>query len=206
VRYRIQTSATIECDYACRRCTTTGTTQVRARGTSHEFGDGWFDPIDSDTRALGAARQDLHHDAQRILGLVRCPGCGQRAPNAGAWSALRIAMLCVPSAIALFLGIGVLVNLDASDDFAWMCVVVGVVALLLVRIETARWREAARARSLLSCVRRKGVLPRATARACPAAPAPAARAAAPVVATSAPPPRDPEPPADGEGPRFLRDG
>lgn len=200
MRYRIHTSATIACEFACRRCATTGTTEVRARGSSHEFGDGLFDPIDSDARALDAAKQDLHHDAKRILGLIRCPACEQRAPHAAAWAAIRFAMLCVPSAVTLFVGIGVLLNIDAGDEFAWMLVVVGVIALLLTRIETARWREAARARSLLSCVRRVETLPRAVARERPSVPVPV------VPITSVPPPRDPGPPATGEGPRFLRDG
>lgn len=199
MRYQLFRTETVERYYTCPRCGTRGTTFVRAHGSA-AYRNSWFDD-NAEADAREVARMRVQDDATRILGLVRCPGCNERAPGAVGWSIVRFVVGGVPAAAGFAIALPLVIITMAW--WAWLCLL-GAAAWLATAVSTegGRWREATRARLQLTgvtVVPSDKSIPKAIARELPAPVVPV------VPVASAPPPRDPEPPADGEGPRFLRD-
>jgi hypothetical protein len=210
MRYRIYRTETVERNYECPRCGIRGVTFVRGRGSS-TFRQGLiFDDEAGELSARADAAMAVQDDASRVLALIACPGCKQRAPGAIGWSIARLTFGLVATGLLVAI-VGVVVTLAYRLPL-WVVPLVGLVAIVAgAWTEVGRWREAGRARTRLTDLRPASpekTLPRAVARQGEArrketAPVAGPRSAPVVPVASVAPPRDPEPPAPGEGPRFL---
>jgi hypothetical protein len=154
----------------------------------------WISERRAEERAMNDAIVDVQRDAEKILGMIRCPKCKQRAPRVQLWSGVRL----VPAVIGgMFfgglVGGGILMLLGVTWWFGLAGVPLG--GWIGTFSERRRWREAN-----LAVVRElEGGEPVAKPLPAPApAPAPKLeplRSAAPEQVERA---------ADGEGPRFLK--
>jgi uncharacterized protein (UPF0212 family) len=192
---------TVERYYTCPRCGAKGEVAFTASGRGNAI-DGTslfirlFAPrrywsraadlpaLDAVSRAGAAQRQD----AERTLGVIRCPACGKRPLGAFVWPAFRIALI---TALGLFLTSlrFYLVGLPWWSGGA-------VFAAVQVVIEIRRFHRAARV-ATLKLVAPPHPLPSARVVAAPHTAPPKLE---PLVAF-APPPTPPP----GDVPRFLKD-
>ena len=86
--------------FNCGNCGARGEVAYRAEGDSGWHKEGLFNDDGAD-RARTAAEEDLMIDSDRVLGLIRCPTCGERHKSTVRWAYLRPTLLLVPG-IALF--------------------------------------------------------------------------------------------------------
>lgn len=199
LEHRLRKAETAERYFRCARCGARGEVAFVAEGDS-----GWqADDLlveDGQLRALSAADEALMHDAERTLGLVRCPTCGERDRATVRWAQLRVAAwLGAGAGLALYVG-----------PAAWLSL-----AGFAVGGGLQLWRELARVRRAdhAHIVKHTpGTLPAPARKALPPPPPPPARVAPPIPvarAITAPPPRPqvapPKPRSADEDPAFLRD-
>lgn len=135
--------ATVRRDWLCRQCNHWGHATVRARGQSDK--QVWWSRAAAADRAREAAEEALERDAERIRGLIRCPRCHRRAPNAVAWSIARMA-----PPLALWLVVAISVAATCAVEWShgvWAGPVFLAIAVAIAsRHERRRWREARHAR------------------------------------------------------------
>jgi hypothetical protein len=209
VRVSVTREEHVERTWVCERCGAGGHVVLHAIGDSG-WKEVWFSRDEAEDAAHEDARWAVQRDAERMLGMVRCPSCRMRARGVHAWAVLRN---IIPVGVGLGIGaaLAVVILVLAHWPF-WLApffMLAGAAVALLP--ERRRWIEAnnTTVRDLVpgdpekvALVRAKktaAAMPRATARALP----PAKPAALAPVASRAPEPI--ERPADDEGPRFLRD-
>jgi hypothetical protein len=176
--------------WECAHCRAHGVVTLRTVGESG-WKRVWISERRAEQRAMNDAIVDVQRDAERILGMIRCPKCKERAPRARFWTGVRL----VPSVIGgmLFGGLvggGVLMVLGVTWWFGLAGVPLG--GWIGSFPERRRWREAN-----LAVVHQLegGEAVVAKPAALPAPKLEPLRTAAPEQVERA---------ADGEGPRFLK--
>jgi hypothetical protein len=208
VRISITRRETVERNWECSRCGAHGHVIFRATGESG-WRRVWWSEDDAERAAAEGAKADVHNDAERILGMIRCPTCGRRARGVYAWAVVRniFPVLSVVFGCAI-----VCIVLIGSGAPWWVTPPLLLASAFLALLpERQRWREA-RATTVRDLVRgdpqkvalmrakkTEAAMPKAIAHALPA---PKKEAIVPVTAYA------PQPiarPSDDEGPRFLRD-
>ncbi len=222
MRVSVTREETVERTWECARCRARGHVHLRAIGDSG-WRQVWWSRDEAEAEAADDARWAVQHDAERMLGMIRCPSCHRRAPRVWMWAALRCLF---PVVVALlFTATLAAVALGVWDWPGWVAplIVFGGIAVALLP-ERRRWIEAGKTtvRDLRAGDPAHPVLPKAVVRALPAkaaAPPPDARARqagagprsqrwaparlAPVTSAA---PAAVERPDDADGPRFLRSG
>lgn len=198
VDHKVTLTRAVERTFTCPRCGAHGEVEFHAVGEG-----GWAresvlaDMFNTDSaveRSAQDAAADLVLDADRIVSLIRCPACEQRAPGALVWPAVRVA-------VPVVIGVGLLF---VSSFLKWVSLGLVGVALWVL------WRERRRVKRADHVEITKlelGAAAQATARAkakAKFAPKPVNRpppkVVVPVVAPVIEKPRGPD-----EGPAFLLD-
>jgi hypothetical protein len=209
VRVSVTREETLERNWECARCGAHGHVVMRAVGES-----GWKQVWWSREAAEDAAREDagwaVQRDADRMLGMIKCPSCKHRAKGVYAWAVIRN----IPSFfVGLFIGItlATISILWAHLPFLMALPIMLACALLMCWPERRRWLEAKNTTvrglvpgdpetvALLRAKKTEAAMPKAVARELPA---PKKDVLVPVASSA---PQQIERPADDEGPRFLRD-
>ena len=88
MRISITRTETVERNWECARCGAHGVVVLRATGESG-WRQVWWSEDDAEEAAADDARADVQNDAERMLGMIRCPTCGKRARGVYAWAVLR---------------------------------------------------------------------------------------------------------------------
>ncbi len=95
VDHKVTLTQAVERTFTCPRCGAHGEVEFHAVGEG-----GWaresvltqmFNTDSAIERSAQDAAADLMLDADRIVSLIRCPSCEQRAPGALTWPAIRVA-------------------------------------------------------------------------------------------------------------------
>lgn len=209
MRVSVTREETLERTWACERCGAGGFVVLRAVGES-----GWKQVWWSRDAAEDAAHEDakwaVQRDADRMLGMIRCPTCHLRAKGVYAWAVIRN---IVPFFIGTLMGVALAAMALAFAHFPiWTgAPIMFACGALMCLPERRRWVEARNTTirdlipgdpekaALIRAKKTEAAMPKAVARELPA---PKKEALAPVTA-QAPQPIDR--PSDDEGPRFLRD-
>jgi hypothetical protein len=159
-RYLVATHRSTETrDWLCAHCHASGHTTVEARG--HGKKRLWFSRGAAADIAHELAAVDLERDADRIVALIRCPKCRERAPRAvlaTLWYGLGdLWLACIGAFFAAIL-VG-----TKTDSFALIVAAAAVVFVVVLAIgdERRRWKEAARAQIQLTQSRRSIAVQRA---------------------------------------------
>ena len=106
VDHKVTLTQAVERELTCPRCGAHGDATFNAIGEG-----GWaresvvadmFNTDSAQERSAQDAASDLVLDADRIVGLLRCPACKQRAPGALRWPAIRVAVPLVIAALLPF--------------------------------------------------------------------------------------------------------
>lgn len=190
---------TVERNWACARCEARGVVQLRAVGESG-WKQVWWSREAAEERAAEDAGWAVQRDADRMLGMIRCPSCRQRARGVYGWAVLRNLIpvfmgLLVGAAAALMTYVWFEWSPWTAIPFMFIC---GASALLP---ERRRWVEARETtvRGLVRAEKSRAAVPKATARELPTK---KPELLAPITTHA---PQQIERAADAEGPRFLRD-
>jgi len=179
--------------FTCKRCGARGEVAFRAKGDS-----GWqtgsimleVDPQDVHT----AAEEDLMSDAERVLGLVKCPTCKQRAPGSVRWAWIRILAWFAAGGLG-YAAMGVIIHVQIG------AIVCGVLGCWQAWREHSRFRRADRAKLLRL---KPGTRPAPEAGPTPKPVLPPAPKLPPARAITAPPIQPIQPRGPDEEPAFLR--
>lgn len=209
MRVSVTRHETVERTWECARCDAHGVVVLRAVGESG-WKQVWLSRDDAEAEATEDARWAVQRDAERMLGMIRCPTCRLRARGVYAWAALRN---IIPVGIGLFTAAIVALVVVVTAHWPWwiglpMMAAGAAIALLP---ERRRWLEARETTvrelvpgdpqkvALARAKKTEAAMPRAVAKELPAK---RVEALAPVVTHA---PRAVDRPSDDEGPRFLRD-
>lgn len=175
--------------FTCPRCGAKGEVEFHAVGEGGWVRESWWSSSSAVERSAQQAADDLMVDADRVLGLIRCPACELRPPGALRWTTIRV---LAP------LGLGALAAVVGGQGLI-VAIGMGVLSLWLGYRELQRVRRADRAQ-ILKLEYAKDPLPVATATPAPKrVPAPMPLVAVPSVAPVIEKPRGPD-----EGPAFLK--
>ena len=159
-RYLVATHRSAETrDWLCAYCHASGLATVEARG--HGKKRLWFSRSAAADVAHEYAALDLERDADRIVALIRCPKCRERAPRAvlaTLWYGLGDLWPACSGAFFAAILVG-----TKTDSFALIIAAAAVVlvAILAIGDERRRWREASRAQIQLTPSRKSVAVPRA---------------------------------------------
>ena len=127
--------------WECVRCRAHGLVTLRAVGESGWKRVGYFNPQKAEARAYNDAAVAVQRDAERIMEMIRCPKCLQRAPRVRFWSGVRLVPAVIAGlvvgglmggGVASILGVSFWLGLPAAP-------IGGYVGTLT---ERRRWREA----------------------------------------------------------------
>ncbi|HUQ05817.1 MAG TPA: hypothetical protein VM261_25120 [Kofleriaceae bacterium] len=209
MRVSVTREETVERNWECARCDAHGVVVMRAVGDSG-WKQVWFDRDEAEASAQEDARWAVQRDADRMLGIIRCPSCRRRARGAYAWAAIRN----IPGFfVGLFIG---LTLATISILWAGLPFLAGIPIMLACGVlmcwpERRRWVEARNTTvrqlvpgdpekvALVRARKTAAAMPKATARALPSK---KPELLAPVASQA---PSSVERPSDTDGPRFLRD-
>ena len=199
VDHKVTLTRAVERTFTCPRCGAHGEAQFHAVGEGGWARESVLSDMFNTDSAVERSAQDaaaaLLLDADRIVSLIRCPSCEQRAPGALTWPAVRVALPLVVAGVLPFV----------SSFLIWGSLGLVVVALWVLWREYRRVRRADHIEILkLEPGADQVAKAKASARA-RFAPKPAPRPApkaivVPVVAPVIEKPRGPD-----EGPAFLLD-
>lgn len=194
VDHKVTLTRAVERTFTCPRCGAHGEAAFNAIGEG-----GWaresaladlFNTDSAEERSAQDAASALLLDADRIVALIRCPHCKQRAPRALLWPAVRV---LVPLAIALALPF-------VSRFLGWFSLLLVAVAIGIAWKERRQIERADHVRlTKIERPAKDSAKGRVATKPRPAAPrvvAPVAPIVAPVIEK----PRGPD-----EGPAFLTD-
>jgi hypothetical protein len=209
VSVSVTRAETLERNWECARCDAHGVVVLRAEGDSG-WKRVWWDRDEAEAAAHDDARWAVQRDADRILGMIRCPSCRHRARGVYFWAVVRN----LPGFfVGMFMG---LTLATLSVLFAGLPPLAGIPIILACGVifclpERRRWVEArdTTVRNLVpgdpekvALVRARkthAAMPKAVARALPSK---KLEPLAPVITEA---PRQVERASDADGPRFLRD-
>lgn len=117
VDHKVTLRQAVERTFKCPRCGAHGEVEFHAIGEG-----GWaresvltemFNTESAVERSAQDAAADLTLDADRVVSLIRCPSCEQRAPGAFTWPAFRVGLPLIVAAVLPFvsftLGLGSIV-------------------------------------------------------------------------------------------------
>lgn len=185
--------------FTCRYCGARGEVELLAQGDSGWQESTWYREA-TITDAASAAETDLMLDAERVLGLVKCPTCKRRDARYVRWGKIRVAAWFALGGSIWFLG---------GTELAIGTIGCALAGCWQTYREHTRYRRANRARILRLRPGKLAPPPELPPLAAPPPELPVARAlTAPVIQppkpTVAPAPVVPRGP--GEEPAFLREG
>jgi len=135
--------AVLNRDWLCQRCSAYGRVTVAAKGSGQRRV--LWSRDDAEDAAHADAASSLESDVDRIIALVRCPACRERAPGA----VLPTLWLVLPD-LALGLVCGVMATAVIANliDDKLVCILLGVavmLAMVAIGDEPRRYRAAAKA-------------------------------------------------------------
>jgi len=103
MQYKVTASEVKERYFTCERCGAFGEVQFQAIGDGGWVKESlWSD--DAQARAATQAADALQVDAERVIGMIRCPACKQRPKGAFVGAYLRIGLPTVLALVGLVLG------------------------------------------------------------------------------------------------------
>jgi len=196
MQYKVTASEVKQRYFTCERCGAYGEVQFQAIGESGWRQESIFTAEDAQTAAATDAADALQADADRVIGMIRCPACKLRPKGAFTGAYFRVGTPTLLGLVAIFY----------SSAFIWLSAICGAFAAALLYMELKRLGRANRAMvyKLTKPDAKKDKKEKQYKPLHPSRPQPARPATAPVapVRTSAPEivqPRGPD-----EGPGFLK--
>ena len=134
MQYKVTASEVKERYFTCERCGAYGEVQFHAIGDGGWVKESYFGG-DAQFRAAQSAADALQVDAERVIGMIRCPACKLRPKGAFAGTYFRVGAPTVAGLVALF----------AGGSLIWLSAVFGGFAAWLLFLELKRLGRANRA-------------------------------------------------------------
>lgn len=103
MQYKVTASELKERYFTCERCGAFGEVQFHAIGEGGWVQESFF-VEDAEQRAATQAADALQVDAERVIGMIRCPACKQRPKGAFTGAYLRVGLPTLLGLVAIFYG------------------------------------------------------------------------------------------------------
>ena len=103
MQYKVTASEVKDRYFTCERCGAYGEVQFQAIGDGGWVKESYFGG-DAQFRAAQSAADALQVDAERVIGMIRCPACKLRPKGAFAGAYFRVGAPTIAGLVALFAG------------------------------------------------------------------------------------------------------